>query len=49
VTWLARNAIKNKKFRDELVTIIKEAGAEDGCTEGQGVLLYTATSKVLKH
>eukprot|EP00884_Botryococcus_braunii_P000839 jgi/Botrbrau1/10756/Bobra.180_2s0021.1 len=41
----AKNAIKNKKFRDELVTIIKEAGAEDGCSEGQGVILYTVTSK----
>lgn len=44
--WDHRNAIKNKKFRDELVSIIREAGAEDGCSEGQGVLLYTLTSKV---
>jgi hypothetical protein len=41
-----RNAVKNKKFRDELVSIIHEARVEEGCSEGVGTLLYTTTSKV---
>ena len=37
--------MKNRKLRDELVTVIKEAGAEDGCDKARGDLLYEVAVK----
>lgn len=42
-----RGALKNIKFTQALVDVIKEAGvAEGGCPKAQGNLLYTIASKV---
>lgn len=41
-----RNAIKNPKFRQALVDIVKEAGLTDGCSKTKGNLLYYVASKV---
>ena len=46
VLYSHRNAVKNRKFRGELIAIITEAGSEGGCDKAQGALLYTAASKV---
>lgn len=35
----------NRKTRDALVTVVKEAGAEGGCDKGRGVLLYNVSTK----
>lgn len=41
----SKNALKNPKFRQSLVDVIKEAGAADGCAKTQGNCLYTVASK----
>jgi hypothetical protein len=38
--------VKNAKFRQTLVDIVKEAGLSDGCSKSQGNLLYYVASKV---
>ena len=38
--------MKNRKFRAELLSIIREAGLDGGCDKARGALLYTAASKV---
>lgn len=38
--------MKNAKFRQILVDIVKEAGLSDGCSKSQGNLLYYVASKV---
>ena len=43
-----RTAIKNKKLKSELETIITEAGVTTGCPKQQGTLLYDCASKVSK-
>ena len=43
---VTRTAVKNRKFRAELTTIIHEAGLEGGCDKARGALLYTTASKV---
>jgi hypothetical protein len=41
-----RNALKNVKFTQTLVDVIKEAGVTGGCPKAKGNLLYTVASKV---
>lgn len=41
----AANAVKNPKFRQALVDVIKAAGVEGGCEKTRGALLYTVASK----
>lgn len=43
-----RTAVKNKKLKSELETIITEAGVTTGCPKQQGTLLYDCASKVNK-
>ena len=38
--------MKNQKFRQVLVDVIKQAGVEGGCPKPQGALLYTVAGKV---
>lgn len=38
----------NRKFRADLLKIIKEAGLENGCDKSIGDMLYAAVSKVSK-
>jgi hypothetical protein len=41
-----RSALKNIKFTQALVDVIKEAGVTEGCPKAKGNLLYTTASKV---
>jgi hypothetical protein len=41
-----RSALKNLKFTQALVDVIKEAGVTEGCPKAKGNLLYTTASKV---
>lgn len=41
----AKDVAVNRKTRDALVTVVKEAGAEGGCDKGRGVLLYNVSTK----
>lgn len=42
-----RGALKNQKFTQSLVDVIKEAGlAQEGCPKAKGNLLYIIASKV---
>jgi hypothetical protein len=41
-----RQSLKNIKFTQSLVDVIKEAGLTDGCPKQKGNLLYTVASKV---
>ncbi|GAB4821823.1 hypothetical protein N2152v2_008869 [Parachlorella kessleri] len=45
VPQTATNAVKNQKFRQVLVDVIKQAGVEEGCPKPQGALLYTVAGK----
>lgn len=40
-----RETLKNRKLRDEVVAVIKEAGAEGGCEKSCGDLLYEVAVK----
>ncbi|KAF6264766.1 tRNA synthetases class I, catalytic domain-containing protein [Scenedesmus sp. NREL 46B-D3] len=40
-----RSALKNTKFTQALVDVIKEAGVTEGCPKAKGNLLYTTASK----
>lgn len=44
---MCRDYLKNRKFRDNLVEIIKEAGAEQGTSKAIGALLCEVANKVL--
>jgi hypothetical protein len=41
-----RSTLKNIKFTQALVNVIKEAGVTEGCPKAKGNLLYTTASKV---
>ena len=43
---LCRDYLKNRKLRDNLVDIIKEAGAEGGTSKATGALLCEVANKV---
>lgn len=38
--------MKNRKFRDAIVSVVKEAGAEGGTNKSKGALLYEVAIKV---
>jgi len=41
-----RDYLKNRKLRDSLVEVIKEAGVEDGISKATGALLCEVANKV---
>jgi hypothetical protein len=45
-TALRRQAAKNVKVRQALISVIEDAGAQGGCPKAQGALLNTISSKV---
>ena len=45
VLGTCRETLKNRKLRDEVVAVIKEAGAEGGCEKSRGDLLYEVAVK----
>lgn len=43
---MPRDYLKNRKLRDNLVEVIKEAGAEEGTSKPIGALLCEVANKV---